>query len=128
MPSRSSKQIVAEASTATEQVSPEQAAKMVGDPDVLLVDVREQVELDKTGTIQGAVHVPRGLLEFKADPESPMHERGLSSGRRLVLFCASGGRAALAAKTLKDLGVDRVAHVHGGGFDAIKKAGAAARQ
>ncbi|HUZ65398.1 MAG TPA: rhodanese-like domain-containing protein [Acetobacteraceae bacterium] len=121
-----SKQIVAQADAATERLSPAEAARLIGDPDTVFVDVREQAELDKTGTIEGAVHVPRGFLEFKADPASPSHERALSSGKRLVLFCASGGRAALAAKTLKELGVDRVAHVGGGGFEALKQAGAPA--
>jgi rhodanese-related sulfurtransferase len=119
-----SKQIVAEASAATERISPEQAVKLLDDPDVVLVDVREQAEVEKAGTIRGAVHAPRGFLEFKADPDSPMYEQALSSGKRLVVFCASGGRAALAAKTLKELGLGKVAHVHGGGFEALKKAGA----
>lgn len=116
--------MVAEAAAETGQLGPAEAVKLIGQPDVVFVDVRDQSELQKTGRIQGAVHVPRGLLEFKADPESPAHERALSSGKRLVVFCASGGRAALAAKTLKDMGFGHVAHVQGGGFDALKQAGA----
>ncbi|MDE2516528.1 MAG: rhodanese-like domain-containing protein [Rhodospirillales bacterium] len=119
-----SKQLVAEADGATERLTPADAARLVGDADTVFVDVRDLSEREKSGTIQGAVHVPRGLLEFKADPDSPAHEKALSSGKRLVLFCASGGRAALAAKTLKDAGIDRVAHVSGGGFEALKAANA----
>ncbi len=119
-----SKELVAKASAATNLLSPEEAVKLIGDPNILFVDVREQAESQKTGTITGAVHVPRGFLEFKADPESPIHEPSLAGAKRLVLFCASGGRAALAAKTLKELGFTEVAHVFGGGFEALKKAGA----
>ncbi len=117
-------QMVGEAAADTPKLTPQQAALLAGDPDVQLVDVREQAELDRSGRIRGAVHAPRGLLEFKADPASPMHEPLLASGRRLVLFCAAGSRAALAAQTLQAMGVDRVEHVSGGGFEAMKAAGA----
>lgn len=120
----SASQLVSAAESATPAVSPEAAVKLAADPDVLLVDVREQGELDKAGRVEGAVHVPRSHLEFKADPASPMHEPGLDGAKRLVLFCASGKRAALAANTLKAMGFARVEHVAGGGFDALKKAGA----
>ncbi len=120
----SSKDLVAQASGATRRLSPEEAARLAGQPNVVFVDVREQAELDKTGTIKGAVHVPRGLLEFKADPEIPTHAPELVSGKQLVVFCASGGRAALAAKTLKEMGVANVSHVQPGGFDALRNAGA----
>ena len=125
MPIRSVKQLVAEASAATTQISPGDAVALVGQSGVLFVDVREQAELDATGAIAGSVHVPRGLLEAKADPESPSHEPTLASGKRLVMYCASGARAALAAKTLADMGVANVSHVHGGGFNALQAAGAA---
>lgn len=125
MPITSVKQLVAEAAAATEQVSPAQAVALVGQPDVVFIDVREKSELETTGRIAGAVHVPRGLLEAKTDPESPLHDPALSSGKRLVTYCASGGRAALAAKTLADMGVTRVSHVHGAGFEALRAAGAA---
>lgn len=125
MPIRSVKQLVAEAADVTEQISPTDAVKLVGRPDVVFVDVREQSELDALGKIEGSLHVPRGLLESKTDPESPTHDPALSSGKQLVTYCASGARAALAAKTLADMGVTRVAHVHGGGFEALRTAGAA---
>lgn len=120
----SSKQLVADAHGATAHLSPAEAVALIGDPDVTFIDVREQAELAKTGTIEGAVHVPRGMLEFKGDPTSPTHEPALTSGKRLVLFCASGGRASLAAKTLHELGVPNIAHVSGGGFEALQQAGA----
>lgn len=122
---QSVKQLVAEAAAATEQVSPAEAVALVGQPDVVFVDVREQSELDATGRVAGSVHVPRGLLEAKVDPGSPTHDPALSSGKRLVTYCATGARAALAAKTLADMGVTQVAHVHGGGFEALRAAGAA---
>ncbi len=122
---KSVKQLVAEAAAETEQLSPAAAVSLIGDSGVLFVDVREQSELDATGRISGSLHVPRGLLESKTDPESPTHDPALSSGKRLVTYCASGARAALAAKTLADMGIAQVAHVHGGGFEALRAAGAA---
>lgn len=124
MPIRSFKDMVAEAALVTEAITPAQAVAQLGQSNVVFVDVREQSELDATGTIQGAVHVPRGLLESKTDPTSPLHEPALSSCRRLITFCASGARAALSAKTLSEMGVVKVSHVHGGGFDAMREAGA----
>jgi rhodanese-related sulfurtransferase len=119
---KSAKQLVAEANEAIETVPVEEAIKLAGDPDVVLVDIRETVERQKSGTAKGALHAPRGFLEFHADPESPMHLPALGSGKRILLFCASGGRSALAAKTLKEMGVPNVAHVKGG-FGAWKQAG-----
>jgi rhodanese-related sulfurtransferase len=123
--SYSSSQHVADAARATDRLTPAEAVKLIGDPGVTFIDVRDPAELAKTGSITGAVNAPRALLEFKADPASPMHEPALTSGKRLVLFCASGGRAALAAKTLHDIGLHHTAHVSGGGFAALEQAGAA---
>lgn len=117
-------QLVESAELATPARSPEEAAQLAGDPDVIIVDVREPGELEKSGTIKNAINVPRSHLEFKADPSSPMYEGKLSADKRLVLFCASGKRAVLAAKTLQEMGYTRVEHVTGG-FDALKRAGAA---
>ena len=85
-------------------------------------NLRETKELESQGRIPGAIHAPRGLLEFHADPESPLHKPELSSGKRLVVYCASGGRSALGAKTLKDMGIDNVANMLGG-FTGWKEAG-----
>lgn len=96
---------------------------MIGREGVLFVDVRESGELGASGKIRGAIHVPRGLLEFQADPESPSHKPELATADRLVLYCGSGARSALAAKTLQDMGIRIVSHVPGG-FPALKAAGA----
>ena len=114
---------MAEANKTVETLSAEDAVKLVSDPGVVLVDVREGEELQKTGKVRGAVHVPRGFLEFQADPTSPSHKPELGGGKRLVLYCGSGSRSALAAKTLKEMGIDNVAHV-AGGFGALREAGA----
>lgn len=118
------KQMMAEANAVIETVAVRDALQVHGDDDVLFVDVRETVEREKTGGIAGSLHVPRGFLEFIADPESPMHKPELLGGRRLVLYCASGGRSAFAARTLIDMGydADRVCHM-AGGFAAWTEAG-----
>jgi rhodanese-related sulfurtransferase len=73
-----------------------------------VVDVRDAAEVANTGKVAGAVHVSRGLLEFKADPESPTHDKNFDKNKTLILYCGSGGRAALSGKTLKDLGYEKV--------------------
>lgn len=108
------KAMLGEANAEIDTVSVEQAREYVGDENILFVDVRETQEVESSGGLPGSVHVPRGLLEFIADPESPMHKSELSSGRQLVLYCASGGRSALAAKTLQDMGLSDVCHIAGG--------------
>ena len=120
---KTAKDLVAEANQTVETLSAEEAVKLVGDPGVVLVDVREGEELQKTGKVQGAVHVPRGFLEFQADPTSPSHKPELGGGKKLVLYCASGNRSVLGAKALKEMGIENVAHV-AGGFNALQQAGA----
>jgi rhodanese-related sulfurtransferase len=102
--------------------TPEQAKAMLGDPGVLFVDLRDVRELEREGVIPGALHAPRGMLEFWVDPECPYHRPEFSQGKALVLFCAAGWRSALAARTLQEMGVERVAHI-GGGFTGWKEAG-----
>ena|SRR5579859_6077846 len=119
---RSAKEMVAAANAAVETLTPESALPLVGDPDVVFVDVRETIERQKTGGIAGSVHAPRGLLEFHADPQSAMHLPALASGKRLVLYCAAGGRSALAAKTLQEMGIEKVSHI-AGGFTAWQASG-----
>lgn len=123
MEQKSAKDLVAEASREVETLSAAQAVELASQPDVTFVDVRESEELQKTGKVEGAVHVPRGFLEFQADPNSPTHMGELGGDRKLVLYCGSGSRSALAAKTLRDMGFPRVAHV-AGGFPALQQAGA----
>lgn len=120
---RSVKDLVAEAGRSVRALSGREAALLVGTSGVVFVDVREADELQKTGRIKGAIHVPRGLLEFQADPGSPTYRPELGSGKTLVVYCGSGSRSALAAKTLGDMGVGEVAHVVGG-FPALHGAGA----
>lgn len=121
MPVKGFKEMVAEANAAVGTVSVEDAMAAHGGGGALFVDVRETQE-HAAGSVPGALHVPRGLLEFIADPESPMHKPELLSGRRLVVFCASGGRSALAAKTLKDMGVGAPVNMLGG-FAAWREKG-----
>jgi rhodanese-related sulfurtransferase len=120
---KSAKDLVAEAGEHVETLTGADAVRLEGDPNVVFVDLREADELEKTGKLRGAVHVPRGLLEFQADPISPAHNPALSAEKRLVLYCGSGGRSALAAKTLTDMGLSNAAHV-AGGFPALRDAGA----
>lgn len=89
---------------------------------VLLVDLREPAELAESGRISGSVNVPRGMLEFRADPTSPYHQEGFEPERRIILHCATGGRSALAAAALTDMGYTNVAHLDGG-FKAWVAAG-----
>ena len=124
MEQKSVKDLVAEASREVETLSAEDAVNLVGQPGVVFVDLREGEELQKTGKLTGAVHVPRGFLEFQADATSPTHKPELGGDKKLVLYCGSGSRSALGAKTLRDMGIRNVAHV-AGGFSALVKAGAA---
>jgi len=110
---KSAGEMVKEANAAIETIGVEEAKALVGKDDVVFVDVRENAEVAK-GKIPGAVHVSRGILEFVADPTSPMHNPALSPDKHLVVYCASGGRSALAGKTLKDMGVKRVTNMLGG--------------
>ncbi len=96
------------------------AERESGDP--LIVDVREPAERDEHGSIPGAVSAPRGMLEFFADPTSPYHRAEFDPSRRVILHCAAGGRSALAADTLQQMGYTDVAHLDGG-FTAWKSAG-----
>ena len=116
-----SMQLIGEALAEVASVSVDDALDLAGGEDALFVDVRERAE-QSAGAIAGAVAAPRGFLEFIADPASPMHNPALSSGKRLIVYCASGGRSALAAKTLQDMGYADVANLTGG-FQAWSEAG-----
>lgn len=119
---KSAKSLVDEANGIVQVLSADAAARLQDDRNVAFVDLREKEELDKSGSLGGALHVPRGLLEFKADPASPTHTAELYPDNHVVLFCGSGSRSALAAKTLIDMGFKKVSHV-AGGFPALKKVG-----
>ncbi len=118
---KSAGEMVAEANAAIETMSIEEAKALVGAEDVLILDVREDGEVAK-GKIAGSLHVPRGLLEFIADAKSPLHNPALTSDQHVVVVCASGGRSALAGKTLKDMGFSRVTNMLGG-MNAWREAG-----
>ena len=108
------KELVAAANASVPKISPQDAAILIENANVLLVDVRDGAELQSTGKIQGAMHVTRGMLEFRADPESPYHDKAFSRDKTVLVYCASGGRSALAGKTLQDLGYRDVRNL--GGF------------
>ena len=106
--------MVAEAKQSIENVTADQVERELSRGQSVVVDLREPGERVENGSIPGTVHAPRGMLEFYADPTSPYHKPELDPSRRTVLYCASGGRSALAAKTLRDLGYTNVAHLDGG--------------
>ena len=118
---KSSQTLVSEALEKVKTISPDDAHKMVNDNQCNLIDIRDIRELQKEGKVDGANHIPRGMLEFWLDPESPYFKEGkLDLNKEMVLFCAGGLRSALAAKTLKQMGFEKVSHIDGG-FGAIKK-------
>jgi|SRR5215510_9139960 len=102
------KQMMEAANAAVPRVTPAQAKEMIAKGNTLVVDVRDAPEVEKSGKVAGAVHVSRGMLEFRADPESPYHDKNFDKGRTVILYCASGGRSALSGKVLKDMGYNQV--------------------
>ncbi len=115
-------QLVAEAKASIDNLTTDQVAQEIAGGDVLVVDIREPGERDANGVIAGSVSAPRGMLEFYADPASPYHKDGFDPDRRVILHCASGGRSALAVKSLQELGYTNVAHLDKG-FNAWKEQG-----
>jgi rhodanese-related sulfurtransferase len=114
--------LVAAAERDVETLRAADAVNLHGQPDVVLVDIRDIRELNREGRVPGAFHCPRGLLEFWVDPQSPYHKPVFAQDKRFVFFCAGGLRSALAAQTVQRMGLRPVAHV-GGGFAAWKQAG-----
>tara|TARA_Y100000590_G_C15687947_1_gene1002331 strand:+ start:1151 stop:1534 length:384 start_codon:yes stop_codon:yes gene_type:complete len=120
---KSSKSLIDEALNIVKTISPEEALKKIEDNQCNLIDIRETIELQREGTIENSFHIPRGLLEFYLHPESPYVEKEkFDLNKEIVLFCAAGGRSALAAKTLKDMGFEKVSHV-AGGYHLMKNSG-----
>jgi rhodanese-related sulfurtransferase len=119
---RGYKAMVAEANAKIETLSPQDAVKLHGREDVVLVDLRDPRELEREGKVPGAFHCPRGMLEFWIDPESPYHKPVFAQDKRFVFFCAGGMRSALATATASDMGLKPVAHIEGG-FGKWKEAG-----
>ncbi len=108
------KEMVAEADSRVESVSPQQLRDEQERGEALIVDVRDVRELWREGAIPESVHVPRGMLEFWADPECEYHKQFMDPGRRVILYCAAGQRSALAADALQRVGYSDVAHLAGG--------------
>ncbi|WP_062356401.1 rhodanese-like domain-containing protein [Herbidospora yilanensis] len=120
--SESVQDLIAQARAQIDNLPVDEVAKAVEGGGVTLVDLREPGEVEQEGTIPGAVLAPRGMLEFYADPASPYHRAEFDPAGTVILFCASGGRSALAARTLQSLGYRDVAHLDGG-LKAWKDAG-----
>jgi rhodanese-related sulfurtransferase len=114
MPQKSATDLVKEAKQQVENLTPQQVHEEVSNGTATLIDLRESEELKQNGRIPQSVHAPRGMLEFYADPTLPYHKPEFDKNRRLILHCASGGRSALAACTLKAMGYENVAHMEGG--------------
>ena len=118
---KSSHTLVDEALSKIKTISPEQALKLSSENKCNLIDIREKGELDKTGRVENSHHIPRGMLEFWLDPESPYFKNGkLDMEKEIILFCAGGLRSALAVKSLKEMGFENVSHIDGG-FAAISQ-------
>jgi rhodanese-related sulfurtransferase len=107
-------ELVAAANAVVPQITAAQAQELIAKGDVVLVDVREAAEVQQSGKAAGAVHVPRGLLEFAADPKAPQHDARFDTEKTVILYCAAGGRAALAGQALKEMGYGEVYNL--GGF------------
>jgi rhodanese-related sulfurtransferase len=118
---RTVKQMLEEANNAVPRITPEEAKALAGRTDVVFLDVREPPEVATTGKVPGALTIPRGLVEFRADPESPLHDAQFDRAKTIVAYCASGGRSALVGKTLKDMGYENVRNL--GGFKGWLDAG-----
>tara|TARA_Y100000590_G_scaffold468692_1_gene652610 strand:+ start:1196 stop:1579 length:384 start_codon:yes stop_codon:yes gene_type:complete len=120
---KSSKTLVTEALSVVKTISPKEALKKLENNECNLIDIRGTIELQREGRVEKSFHIPRGLLEFSIHPDSAYIEKEkLDLDKEIVLFCAAGGRSALAAKTLKDMGFDKVSHVEGG-FSLMKNSG-----
>ena len=117
------KQMLEAANAAVPKISPDKAREIIAKGNALVVDVRDTPEVQASGKIAGAVHVSRGLLEFRADPDLPSHDPNFAKDKDVIVYCASGGRAALAGKLLKDLGYERVYNL--GGFQDWADSGGA---
>ncbi len=120
---RGYKQLIADATARVHTMSVAEAQAKLGDPNTVFVDIRESGELEREGTVPGAFHAARGMLEFWVDPESPYYKQALGPDKHLILYCASAWRSALATATLLDMGLTSVSQIEGG-FSAWKKAGA----
>lgn len=124
MPITPVKTLVAEAKEQIETLPQTEVETLLASDEIVLLDIRDIRELKRDGRIPGAIHAPRGMLEFWIDPESPYHKPDFATDKKLVLFCASAWRSALAVKNLQDIGVENIAEM-ADGFSAWKSRGGA---
>jgi rhodanese-related sulfurtransferase len=117
------KQLMEAANAAAPKITPDKARDLIAKGNTLIVDVRDAPEVEKSGKVAGAVNISRGMLEFRADPESPYHDKNFSKDKTVILYCASGGRSALSGKALKDMGYNEVYNL--GGFKDWAESGGA---
>jgi rhodanese-related sulfurtransferase len=108
------KMMMEAANAAVQRITPAQAKEMIATKNTVVIDVRDAPEVAQAGRIAGAINVSRGMLEFRADPETPYHDKHFDKGKTVIVYCASGGRSALAGKVLKDMGYTQVYNL--GGF------------
>jgi rhodanese-related sulfurtransferase len=120
---KTAKDLVEAANAVVPKITPAQAQEMIEKGNTLIVDVRDAPEVQSSGKVAGAVHVPRGMLEFRADPESPYHDQHFAKDKTVILYCASGGRSALSGQALKELGYGEVYNM--GAFKDWAEAGGA---
>ena len=118
---KSSQTLVSEALSEVKTITADEALKLSNEDTCTLIDIREKGELDQTGRVENSNHIPRGMLEFWLDPDGPYFKSGkIDMNKEMVLFCAGGLRSALAAKSLKEMGFEKVSHIDGG-FAAISQ-------
>lgn len=119
---KSVKDLVAAANQVVPRISVDEAKQKI-EAGAVVVDVRDAAEVEKTGKVAGAVHIPRGMVEFRADPDTPYYDKNFTKDKAVVLYCASGGRAALSGQALKEMGYDEVYNL--GGFNDWAESGGA---
>ena len=120
---KSSQELVSDALSQIKTLTPSEALELSNNDKCNLIDIRDIRELEKMGRIENSLHIPRGMLEFWMDPESPYFKEGkIDMNKEMVLFCAGGLRSALATKTLKDMGFEKISHIDGG-FSQMKNSG-----
>ena len=124
--STSVKRMIEAADAVVPRITPEAAQQLIAVSGALVVDVRDAAEVARDGKVAGAINISRGMLEFRADPSSASHDSQFRQDRPLIVYCASGGRSALAGKVLKELGFDQVYNL--GGFQGWVEAGGAVDQ
>jgi rhodanese-related sulfurtransferase len=120
---KSVKDLVEAANAVVPRITPEQAKELIQAGNAVVVDVRDAAEVSKSGKVAGAVHIPRGMVEFRADSESPYYDEKLAKDKPVIVYCASGGRAALSGQALKEMGYGEVYNL--GGFNDWAEAGGA---